>query len=831
MSLIQGNTKAAAAGGYEIDQSIRFDGSSHLRRAFTSAGDRRTWTWSGWVKRAALNGGTNMMLFGAANPSGIQEDIRFGYNPVNKLALYCHNASGSAQDSYYITDAVYRDPGAWMHIVVAKDTTQATDSDRLKLYVNGEQPSLGTADYPSLNYQGFINNNIEHKLAAIGTGASGANYYSGYLADVYFIDGYQLEATDFGEFNNDGVWIPKEYTNASGYGTTGFYITGADSADLGADESGNGNDFTSSGLTSDDQMLDTPTNNFATLSPINLDGVTLSNGNLFCASAGYWSGAAATISIPNTGKWYIETLVGNRYGSYQNQGFVPTNYDRITEWSQAVQYGANDSTYTPNFGLGFSRNDVFGFYSTSGTTNATVTEPDGTTTYSTNDLYICHALDLDNERYWVGTAFTTDSSVTWFGPSGSGADPETPSTGLDISAYLTQWGDYGLTFFHGPNATSGSPSATVDFGQSGYTFPKPDGFNTVSTANLPSPSISDPSAHFFAKGYTGTGVSGTSITNDANAGNFKPDLLIVTPRNVSENRVVFDSVRGTTSRIYTNKTDPQDTDATALLTFEANGFDLDTTDGNYNGSGNSYIAWQWHTTGGTSGSNTDGSTSSTVSANVATSVVQYTGTGSAATVGHGLGSAPKMVIVKQRGATRDWPVYHSGLTSAGYTLFLNSTLGETALSSTWNSTAPTSSVFSVGTDAYANQSGGTYIAYCFAEIDGYSKLGRVTGNGSSSDGIFVWCGFKPSCVWIKRVSSSDNWVIIDSTRDPYNVADGRLYPDLQSAEISSTTLDLLSNGFKLRAGDGGVNASGSDYIFVAFGQAFGGDGVAPMTAR
>jgi hypothetical protein len=451
----------------------------------------------------------------------------------------------------------------------------------------------------------------------------------------------------------------------------------------------------------------------------------------------------------------------------------------------------------------------------------------GVTVSTADTMWV--AYDADSGKQWVGIYDDSAASMVWFNSSGGSTGD--PATGANPC--VTGTANASLQF-----AVGGRNSRKITLlEESEATGTVPTGFTYVGAVKdtYDAPTINDGSAHFFAKGYTGTGVSGTSITNDASAGDFKPDLLVVTPRNIAENRVFFDSVRGTTSRVYSNKTDPQDTDATALITFETNGFDLDTTDGNYNGSGNSYIAWQWHTTGGTSGTNEDGSTTSTVSANTTAgfSVITYTGTGSAATVGHGLGAEPQFIAIKGRTNNDSWGVYPG--TSMGYggqyRLKLNETSSVAASSVYWNNTDATSSVFTVNTDAQVNGSGVDYVAYCFAEVEGFSKMGQYTGNASTA-GPFVWCGFRPAWVMLKRADSADNWVIIDSTRDPINVADGRLYPDQQLAEVSSTTLDLLSNGFKLRASDGGINGSGGTYVFMAFAEhPFGGTDVAPVPAR
>jgi hypothetical protein len=303
------------------------------------------------------------------------------------------------------------------------------------------------------------------------------------------------------------------------------------------------------------------------------------------------------------------------------------------------------------------------------------------------------------------------------------------------------------------------------------------------------------------------------------------------PRSNGDNHVFFDSVRGTTKRLKSNSADAEDTDSPAQLTFETDGFDLDTTDSNFNGSSRTYVAWQWHTTGGTSGSNSDGSVTSTVSANTTagTSIVTYTGTGSGtSTVGHGLGITPSAIILKHRGRGQNWRVFHTS-EGAGETGFLNSTAAFSADPD--RISAVSSTTFTAA--ANMNESA-DYIAYCFADVEGFSAFGSYTGNGST-DGPFVTTGAKPSWLMIKRASGgTGNWDMFDNQRDPINVVDAVLDADANSAEATYSTIkiDFLGNGFKVRGTQTNINGSGSTYIYMAFAEhPFGGDGAAPATAR
>lgn len=772
MSIIQGTSKSSAA-GYTIDQSIRFndDDSAYLSRTPGSAGDRRTWTFSSWVKRANLfNGSVPQIIFSAANGSTLDFVMQFGQtDDTLRITDY---SSGSA--SNLITTQLFRDPSAWYHFVLQYDTTQATSSDRMKLYVNGTQvTAFGTASYPSLNYDSAVNNNLAHNISRGAYSANG--YFDGYQAEINFIDGTALDATSFGETNSDtGQWVPIKYTGS--YGTNGFYITGADSADLGADDSGNGNDFTSSGLTTADQMLDTPTDNFCTLNPIQQDATGLSDGNLqfTTSSTGTHKMASATIA-QSSGKWYCEVTCNAALGSNARIGIIPDDNDNYSGSDGHVGDDAASFAYVDN-GQQESNNSQSSYGAS----------------YANGDV-IAIALNLD------------DDEVTFY-KNGASQGAISITAGKDYRFAASQYNAGGMAF---------------NFGQASFSATPPTGFKALSTANLPGPTIADGSEYYHNQTYTGTGVSGLAITNDASAGDFKPDILWLSPRSNGDNKVFFDSVRGTTQRLKSNTTDAEDTDGTAQLTFETDGFDLDTTDVNFNGSGRTYVAWQWKTTGGTSSSNTDGNITSTVSANTTAgfSVLTYSGNGSDnQTIGHGLGIAPKMIWSRRRDTSGGWTSYHDAV-GINQVFYLNSTSIPTSNTEQYRA-VPTSSVYTVGVGGDINSSGGTYVSYVFAEVDGFSKISSYSGNGST-DGPMVYTGFKPSWLVIKRVSGgTGNWDIFDNKRDPINVVDAVLDADNNTAETTYSTikLDFLSNGFKIRGTQTNINNSGDTYIYMAFAE-------------
>ena len=332
--------------------------------------------------------------------------------------------------------------------------------------------------------------------------------------------------------------------------------------------------------------------------------------------------------------------------------------------------------------------------------------------------------------------------------------------------------------------------------------------------------ITDPSAYFHTQLYTGNATDGVNITNDANAGNFKPDWIWIKNRTGGADwHDLTDSTRGVTKSLFSNTTSAESTQTGAVQAFLTDGFTIgDNTQVNRNA--NNYAAWQWKANGATTTSNTDGSITSTVQANTTAgfSIVTYTGTGSTATVGHGLGAVPKMIIVKKRSGNADWRVYHESLNNT-HVIYLNTTQASETGSDVWNNTSPTSSVFTVNTNGGVNASSATYVAYCFAEKQGYSKFGGYTGNGNSN-GPFVYTGFKPAWVMVKNTAGTTNWNMYDNKRSTFNTVDDILMANSSDAEsaVSGKAIDFLSNGFKLRGSDNETNDNGDVHIYMAFAQ-------------
>tara|TARA_A100000172_G_C3038370_1_gene109442 strand:+ start:966 stop:2021 length:1056 start_codon:yes stop_codon:yes gene_type:complete len=346
--------------------------------------------------------------------------------------------------------------------------------------------------------------------------------------------------------------------------------------------------------------------------------------------------------------------------------------------------------------------------------------------------------------------------------------------------------------------------------------------------------INDPSAHFHIQLYTGTG-SLHSITNDAHAGNFKPDWVQIKNRSLGWSNIVFDSSRGVNKALFTPATDAEvASNARGYLSaFNTDGFTVGAGSAgsdSVNENGNNYVSWQWKANGGTTASNSNGSITSTVQANTAAgfSIITYTGNGSdGATIGHGLNATPEIFFPKCLSTTTNWEMYYfpkGGTKKYGY-LNLNNAFG------TWSHTAPTSTTIGLSGSGDSNGNGRTMVGYAFHSVKGYSKIGSYTGNGLSN-GPFIFTGFKPQYVWFKRLDVAENWYIYDTARDPINEIDRKLFFDASNAESQSETLDFVSNGIKLRNTSTAFNASGGDYVYAAFAKSpFVSSAGVPTTAR
>jgi len=754
---------------YTIANSARFNSAdpAYLSRT-PSAGDRDTFTISLWTKRANLS--STMFMFSSGTSNDNRDDLYFdSSNRLTWQSLVSNSIVISKASS-----AVFRDPAKWHHIVVVINTNESTAADRAKIYVDGVQITSFSDNSVTISQGGSVNTNaaVAHRFAYTITGAAP---YDGYLSDVYFIDGQALAPTSFGETDANGYWRPKAYSGT--YGTNGFKLAFGTGSNLGDDTSGNNNDWTVNAMDATDQVTDTPTNSFATWSPIDKNSnITLSDGNLKATYTGSVDvyGYHSTIAV-SSGKWYWESSAQNLGGveyplvGIQRTYIAPSNFNPETNLS--IKSGTTENRAVAGTACsGASNNDV-----------------------------IMVAFDADNGKLYFG------KNGTWCNSGNPDAGTGAVFTGLTDGPFYFAGGTFSSRFAPVNFGQGGTTTITYDSTAGGSFAHSPSsinasGFKALSTANLPEPAVTVPKNYFDVQTYQGTGAAATTTGIS-----FQPSLVWLKATSTASDHGLFDSVRGVFNVLISNRTNAELASSTSLTAFNSDGFSLG-TDGTFNTSAKGYISWLWKESP-TSGMD----------------IVTYTGTGVAKTEVHALSSAPEMIIVKDRTAasTNDWAVYFATTTTSGQNfLLLNSTAAVAASNTYWNDTAPTASVFSLGTNADVNTNTNSYVAYLFDQVDGFSKFGSYMGNGSA-DGPFVYTGFKPRFFMWKRTDSADDWHIMDTARNPYNVGTAFLIPNSSGAESTASTrnMDFVSNGIKIRASShSSTNLSGATYIYAAFAE-------------
>jgi len=777
----------SASTGYNLTRSLRTraSASGYLSRTYsTSQTNNKIQTFSCWVKRGKL---------------GVQQEIYSRYDGSSTaayIALFTSSDTlsvnfGGAATYTTTTTQVFRDTSAWYHFVFYVDTTQATAANRFIIYVNGVQvTALSAANYPPQNAVAQFGVSSLNTIGAIFNGS--ADYFDGYLTEVNFIDGQALTPSSFGSTNAlTGVWQPARYTGT--YGTNGFYLpftdnsalTTSSNVGLGKDFSGNANYWVTNNISitagvTYDSMTDVPTltsataANFAVLNPLSSStNLTFSNANLATTyAAGTWNVSRASIGI-TSGSWYWEVTAG---GANNNFIGIANSAAAVTD-----ALGVNSNSAGWNFGGAF-------YYNGTSVGNGT--------TWTTGDV--------------IGVAFNATANTITFYKN---------NVIVNVTPYATAVTG-GLYF---PANSQSAGTFNVNFGQRPFSYTPPTGFVALNTYNLPDSTIVKGNTVMDAILYTGDGTTSKAVTGLS----FQPDLTYVKNRSAASDPTFSDTLRGITKVLYTDSTSAESTAPSFgyINSILSTGFNVNSGGGveaNFNKNGQNYVGWTWKAGQGSSSSNTNGTITSTVSVNASAgfSVVTYTGTGANATVGHGLGVAPAMMIFKDRSVASTWLVYHQNMAASpaqGY-LTLNGTNAYAALSNIFNNTAPTSSVISIGTNASINTSSNTYVAYCWTPIAGYSAFGSYTGNGST-DGPFVYTGFRPRWVMFKRTDSTSSWTIWDTAMNTYNVVGTGLYADLSNAESTgNSAFDYLSNGFKVRNSFANINSSSGTYIYMAFAE-------------
>ena len=776
----------SAVGGTVIEKSLRFrHGRTNCVMTRTSETASSTYTFSAWVKHQKLD--DYKYIFSSGNAG-----LAF-YGTSSSNSLYIYDGSSLTTSTPYI-----RDTNSWYHIVMKMS------SGTVYTYINGAVAHNGIGGF-SLNTGGNST-----KIGDYSTD----HEFEGYVADVHLVDGQALDPTAFAYTEDQtGIWRPKRYTGT--YGTSGFHLEFKDNsstAAFGKDTSGNGNDFTTSGFIVGDSVPDSPTNNFTLLSRSNaMTGIRLAGLKFqnFNDSGGAQVAVQADRTIPNTGTWYWEIRwLGGSYTRY---------------WGITRRLNNHTGVYYDNSGgVRYDMNSGKGYRHTGG--SATEVFTGGFTGYNDNVTRILGmTVDMDQmvAKYYMNNSFVCSVSI-----------PELPNDGK---------GDYVFSWVSTNGGNSTSLNDRFNFGQDSsfvgavtnqyktdangigdFYYTPPDNALALCTLNIP-PNLTskngmiDPKKHFDTLLYTGNGAtSGHKITGLK----FAPDFVWIKNRSLTYDHHLYDTIRGVGNWIESNQTDVE-ASGTHMDGFLHNGFSVgngvNSNRTNYNG--NNYAAWCWKAGGGYV-TNNDGSVTSQVSANkdAGFSIVTYSGSNdSTVTFGHGLDSAPEMVLIKRRNNANGWRVYHH---SIGLGKYLSLSNNAAAVTSAQDFASVSATTFGVkGGYNPVSINGGTYVAYCWHSVPGYSKFGIYRGNGQHGNNSFVDCGFKPAFVLYKAHTRVDDWGMHDNKRDTVNPVKRFLYPNDTYAEWTGGTndhMDFYSTGFKVQNSGSMIGGSNEHYIYMAF---------------
>lgn len=749
-----------------IGHSVRCNApdTAYLSRTFGAPTDAKRVTLSFWAKLGNLAGAPEFISCGSV--VGDRFEFRADASGTLSVVIFIAGVQYGLT-----TSSVYRDPSAWYHIVLAMDTNLATQADRIALYINGTRlTAFSYNNNPPQYSQPYVNTAIAHYIGRYGPAASG--YMDGYLAEFLIIDGQSLAPTAFGIFHPlTGQWRHRPY--AGTYGANGSnldFADGSTAAALGADSSGNGNTWTVTNISvaagaGCDWLEDTPTNNYCTFNPLHVATHTFSNGNLQVDGSGIYAHSTHELSAHNSYFEVTFSAAGSQacwVGIGEVAGSYANSYIGLTEGGKLIAAGIDLQT--------------------------------GLASWAINDII--------SIRFDAATR-----TATW------------AKNGVDVTSYTLPAGTWVPALAGG--GIPGVDSATVNFGQRAFAYAPPTGFKALCTKTLPRPvgSLANPRDHFDVLLHSGNG------TAQAIAGaRFQPDLVWTKARNDgAAYHHLVDRVRGLGPSLSSNTIAAEASEPTGVTAFNADGFSVG-SHGGYNQSGNLYVDWLWRA-GGAPVANNDGTIAAQVSANptAGISLITYTGNGvNGATVGHGLGQAPKLVITKRRPGTTSWMVRHASLAPNN-----NLLLEDTAAAY-----LPTNGYLDgLGGSTFALVNGGTgiinvndntigYLALAFAEVSGFSRIGAYTGNGSA-DGPFVHCGFRPRFLLIKRADGgTEPWALFDSARNPSNLVNLVISPSLVNVESTATNdvLVITSDGFKIAGIGSTVNNAGATYVFAAFAE-------------
>lgn len=745
---------------------LRANNSAFLSRTPAVASSQTTATLSVWVKRGSL--GSDQAIFSAGTDG-------------NRLMVLFDSSGALRQDDSgvirFVTADRFRDPTAHLHLVWRVDTTEATSGNRIRFYVNNRLvTSFSTnAGMPGQNANlPHINTAVLH---TIGRDSAGGRHFDGLMSDFHFVGGQSLDPSAFGRVDPaTGAWVPRRY--AGTYGANGFHLPFNDATStttIGQDRSGNGNNWTASGISvaagvTFDRMIDTPTNNHATLNPLDNSGATLSSGNLETTfSSVNWASTACSIAIEPGQKIYAEARfqygTGNFVFGVVRGHALPSPYagGSSNGWGVAASNGGDVSTHHN----GVQTNLVF--------------------TGASGDIYRV-ALDAASGNLWIGR------NASWIG----GGDPASNASPTYSGLSTTEFHKLVVSCYW----MGGGAAVQFNAGQRPFAQSQPAGFSSLCAANLPTPTIARGDDAFYAGLRAGTGAA-ANVTGLR----FKPGVVAIKSRGNAANYNAYDEVRGSFRGIELNTTNWDHNDGNTLTGFNADGFSLG-NDANARGlniNTHAHVDWAWRR-----------------GAAYGVDVVTWTGNGANRTIGHGLNAVPQMIWVKALNAGTGWYVYHHLMATPAQNVFhfLNggTSAGPTWDGTVWNNTAPTSGAFSLGTNTGVNGNGTSFFALLFAPVPGFSAFPKYTGGGGS-DGAFLYLGFRPRWFLNKNIGgAAANWFQFDAAREAANPLVNRLFLNGNGAESGGNALDFVASGVKFRAGDPNYNGNATEYVCAAFAE-------------
>jgi len=748
-----------------ISNSLLFNtaDNQYLSRTPSTDGSRQIFTLSTWLKRSLISANEYIFYAHFADTNAGNFQFRIDANGALFVRFY-------SNANVFTSSQLLKDTSKWYHVVLNFDTTESA-GNRVKLWLDGVAVTKASGTEPGFEDVTAVNDT--RSLHTFGGSARGTplGQSNCYFAETHFVDGAVHEPTDFGNFDANGIWIPKTVTAVSEYGVNGYYLDFSDNTStttLGEDSSGKGNDWTLNNFATTDQVIDSPTDNVPYNISVQGGSITISEGNLKTSVSTDNRHARTSMRLPPTGKWNweAEIVVTN-----SNHGISIVNID--------FPLTVANINYTDSVTYHVAGGQVYA-------------EGDGGTSYATapvNDV--------------VGVAFDSDTGRIWFRNSDGWLNSGDPAAGTGYVHTVSTWGQedwFPAVISHG----SANKQTYFNFGQRAFTHTVPTGFSAMTENNI--------------------------TVDDQNLES--PDFVWIKNRDQNDSHHLYDSVRGVLKAIYSDTNTLETDEPNGLLDFNKNGFTIG-SEVEVNTSGEDYVAWCWKTGTSFNYSGETGTIDSVGSVNTTSgvSIVTYTGSDVSMEerVKHGLSSAPEMIMVKSLSASDSWAVYHKDLSTNNF-LELNNAYAQASgsnprfLSGDYGTSTPTDTYFYVRnySGSTTNDDSDNYVAYCFHSVEGLSKFGSYSGN-NSTDGPFIYLGFRPALFMVKCINTTGSWYAYHTPVLDYNPMGIQGQPlgwDLAGTDTTADTswyIDALSNGVKIRNNSNFDNASNS-FIYMAFAE-------------